>query len=621
MRINPWLAEKVKEYRNLNEDSVLHGDYEIAVRCGSKLSWEQHLAFRAMCEALKADPYLVTIRRNMDLPSGIIIALYDCHVDCVADLLQLSEEELSECARVHEFETGPVKKYLKKHGYKLRSCKERTYKIQSLHLAPALALKEFRTWALSSPGAEMEFDLTRPLNYGQWWVEKYYSQYEYTEGEELLKSDWRGLKPALSGDLPYDYKEFFTAVRTFYDCYDAICAEQNIGRCHFILYDLPTKSKELAFIDNNDLLFIKKNYVSALISIFERTSLFQYHTPGQFLAATDEQKLNIAEQESKNETFQLLLITYVELRIDFENLLNYFKELSGRPVRPISEEDKPRPMNTSLEKAIMDYRKRHSDEELREEYRKYAFHTPGKSWEDFLTECALVESKGAEGITIEKDRVNETLNNCHRRAKEAVESEPGLLQTRREKAFEILSAADGMACKFDCDARTHERVLRYYAMLLEEHMLAFPAMTKEAPEVAGRLLTLMKAVYGEHSRQTAGGCRINASIQSKLGHYHEAADYYLAAADIMASVYGPDTLWRGKDLRSAAVCRALIPDYEKALTLLFQAATVFKNYPDEPRELEETYWNIAECYHQLKDKANEEKYRLLAAAIRTTDEI
>ena len=50
MRINPWLAEKVKEYRNLNEDSVLHGDYEIAVRCGSKLSWEQHLAFRATDE-------------------------------------------------------------------------------------------------------------------------------------------------------------------------------------------------------------------------------------------------------------------------------------------------------------------------------------------------------------------------------------------------------------------------------------------------------------------------------------------------------------------------------------------------------------------------------------------
>lgn len=36
---------------------------------------------------------------------------------------------------------------------------------------------------------------------------------------------------------------------------------------------------------------------------------------------------------------------------------------------------------------------------------------------------------------------------------------------------------------------------------------------------------------------------------------------------------------------------------------------------------DEPYWSIAECYHQLKDKENEDKYRLLAAAIRATDEI
>ena len=618
MRINPWLAEKVKEYRNLNEDSVLHGDYEIAVRCGSKLSWEQHLAFRALESAVKWDSSLLTIRRRMDLSLDIINALYSCHVDCVADLLQLSEEELSECARVHEFETGPVKKYLKKHGYKLRRCKEGTYKVQSLHLAPTLALKDFRTWTLSSPGSETEFDISRPKD-ELWWVNSYYPKYEYTEEEELLNSSWRGLKPVLTGELPLDYREFFTAARTFYESYNAVC--DGIGVKHFLWGGLPEKSKDLADFDNSILLLMKHDYVSALIDVFERTSLLRHVTPATFLSATDEGKLNYAENESENESFQLLLITYVELRIDFENLLIYFKELSGRPVRSISEEDKPRPLNPSLEKALMDYRKRHSDEELREEYRKYAFNTPGKSWSDFLTECALVENKGAEGIIIEKDRVNETLNSCHRRAKEAIENEPGLLQTRLEKALEILSAADRMACKYDCDARTHERVLRYYAMLLEEHMLAFPELTKDAPEVAGRLLTLMKAVYGEHSRQTAGGCRINASIQSKLGHYHEAAEYYIAAADIMASIYGPDTLWRGKDLRSAAVCRARIPDYEKALTLLFQAATVFKNYPDEPRELEETYWNVAECYHQLNDKENEEKYRLLAAAIRTTDEI
>ena len=43
MTINPWLAEKVQEYRNQNKDSVLRADYEFSVQSGSKLSWDQHL--------------------------------------------------------------------------------------------------------------------------------------------------------------------------------------------------------------------------------------------------------------------------------------------------------------------------------------------------------------------------------------------------------------------------------------------------------------------------------------------------------------------------------------------------------------------------------------------------
>ncbi len=329
MRINPWLAEKVKEYRNQNADSVLHGDYEIAVRTGSKLSWEQHLAFRAMCEALKANPCLVIIRERMDLPSEILRALYHCHVDCMADLLQLSEEELEECARVQDFQTGPVKKYLKKHGYQLLSCKERTYKVQSLLLAPALALKEFRTWTLASPGAETEFDLSRPKD-ELWWVDSYYPKYEYTEGEELLNSDWKGLKPSLTGELPLDYKEFFTAARTFYETYNAVC--EGIGVKHFLWGGLPERGKDLADFNNSILLLMKRDYVSALIDVFERTHLLRHTTPSAFLSATDEKKLSLAENESENQDFQLLLITYVELRIDFENLLIYFRDLSRRPV-------------------------------------------------------------------------------------------------------------------------------------------------------------------------------------------------------------------------------------------------------------------------------------------------
>ena len=96
MNINPWLAEKVQEYRNQNKDSVLRADYDFIVQAGSKLSWNQHLTVRALQSALKWDSFLQTIRLKMDLPIVILDALYLCHVDCVADLVQLSEEELQD---------------------------------------------------------------------------------------------------------------------------------------------------------------------------------------------------------------------------------------------------------------------------------------------------------------------------------------------------------------------------------------------------------------------------------------------------------------------------------------------------------------------------------------------
>ena len=72
--INPWLAEKVQEYRKQNKDSKLRADYDISVQAGSKLSWDQHLTVRALQSALKWDSFLQTIRWKMDLPEEIIFA-------------------------------------------------------------------------------------------------------------------------------------------------------------------------------------------------------------------------------------------------------------------------------------------------------------------------------------------------------------------------------------------------------------------------------------------------------------------------------------------------------------------------------------------------------------------
>lgn len=697
MNINPWLAEKVQVYRNQNKDSVLRADYEFSVQSGSKMSWDQHLTVRALQSALKWDSFLQTIRWKMDLPEEIIFALYRCHVDCVADLVQLSEEEFEECARLHKFETEPVKKYLKKHGYKLLSCNERTYKVQSLLVLPTLTTIEYKTWMLKPPGAEAEFDLNRPLS-GGWWVDNCYSRYEYTTGEEKLRSEMQGLKPALTGDLPNDYKEFFTAARTFYECYDKICEQEGIIRFHSLRSNLPEKSKDLATFNNDVLLFMKRDYVKALVHILELTDLLKHYTPAQFFKATDEQKLNIAERESKNDSFQLLLITYVELRIDFENLLWYIQSLAKKPAKVLDMSEKPDPINPWLAERIMEYRHDHKEEYIRKCYVSYLDEDPDSSWADFLAVAALkykisrdpflmtrrkdfgfsdhltdvmnilgvdiyanllqftveeiqefcdqedediapisafVHEHGHhlyhyEGYTLKyplpeveeerKQQIEVIRDHCSQ-AEVRMKRTDEPLETRLEHALAIYRSGLHLARACDLPLKTQLSVLIDMGRLMEEHIEAFPEVTKDAPEIAGRALYCSEMVHGSKGKNTAGCHRLYGAILSKMKRHSEATSQYSAAAEIAKENDGPENIWVGKDFRSAAVCCSRIPDYQKALSLFSQAADVFKKHPNTPRELEETYWNIAECYHQLKDKENEEKYRLLAAAIRATDEI
>lgn len=697
MNINPWLAEKVQVYRNQNKDSVLRADYEFSVQSGSKMSWDQHLTVRALQSALKWDSFLQTIRWKMDLPEEIIFALYRCHVDCVADLVQLSEEEFEECARLHKFETEPVKKYLKKHGYKLLSCNERTYKVQSLLVLPTLTTIEYKTWMLKPPGVEAEFDLNRPLS-GGWWVDNCYSRYEYTAGEEKLRSEMQGFKPALTGDLPNDYKEFFTAARTFYECYDKICEQEGIIRFHSLRSNLPEKSKDLATFNNDVLLFMKRDYVKALVHILELTDLLKHYTPAQFFKATDEQKLNIAERESKNDSFQLLLITYVELRIDFENLLWYIQSLAKKPAKVLDMSEKPDPINPWLAERIMEYRHDHKEEYIRKGYVSYLDEDPDSSWADFLAVAALkykisrdpflmtrrkdfgfsdhltdvmnilgvdiyanllqftveeiqefcdqegediapisafVHEHGHhlyhyEGYTLKyplpeveeerKQQIEVIRDHCSQ-AEVRMKRTDEPLETRLEHALAIYRSGLHLARACDLPLKTQLSVLIDMGRLMEEHIEAFPEVTKDAPEIAGRALYCSEMVHGSKGKKTAGCHRLYGAILSKMNRHSEATSQYSAAAEIAKENDGPENIWVGKDFRSAAVCCSRIPDYQKALSLLSQAADVFKKHPNTPRELEETYWNIAECYHQLKDKENEEKYRLLAAAIRATDEI
>ena len=709
IHINPWLAERIKEYRQQRGEEMLRNDYEIVRRMGSKLSWGQLLAHRALDSAMRWDPFLMTLACRTGLPSSISDYFYSCHIDTVADMLQLSEEEFAELAQNRGFDLKPIKDYLQEHGYKLLSCAEKTYKLSTLpFIHPARVLFADNIWMADE---EWTFDLERP-SHTPMWFSTYCSKYEHVAGEEKLLGELNEVKPGPGEEMPDDFKEFFQAVNTLFDAYESICESQNIKPLYFRPDDLPCDAKDLKFFQNCRFLELRELALLAVIDIFERTYLFKHYTVGKYLSATDEEKLNMAGAEEENQDFQLLLITYVEIRVDFECVIDYIKALASAARNPQVQQEtvnnsdkhalneKMDPVNPWLAEAVKEVRSKYSDDYLRKRYISYREDYPEREadWAAFLEEFALLNKTSKESflltkrkefglsqhltdvlnslsidivadlmqLTIEEltelleqsdEKVepvvqflsdhgyklysypsytykaplasvvheNEQMSGVTRAAMSKADSimkhEEDPLAVRVEKTLETYRSNEHLARVVDIDLKTQLALAIDYGRFCEEYMQQFPEVAKEAAGVAQRALYFSELIHGEKGRKTAGVHRLNGAILTKLEKHSEAARHYAAAAAIMEEIAKPDDIWVGKDYRSAAVCNTRIPDYQKALELFFKAVDVFKKHPEKPQELEETYWNIAECYRQLKDKENEEKYRLLAAAIRTTDEI
>jgi len=528
----------------------------------------------------------------------------------------------------------------------------------------------------------------------------------------MLRQELNEVKPGPGEEMPDDFKEFFQAVNTLFDAYESICESQNIKPLYFRPDDLPCEAKDLKFFQNCRFLELRELALLAVIDIFERTYLFKHYTVGKYLSATDEEKLNMAEVEEENQDFQLLLITHVEIRVDFDCVMDYIKTLASAAGKPqvqqktVSNPDKHAlnekmdPVNPWLADAVKEVRSKYSDDYLRKRYISYREDYPEREadWVAFLEEFALLNKTAKDRflltkrkefglsqhltdilnslsidivadlmqLTIEEltelleqsdEKVepvvqflsdhgyklysypsytykaplasvvheNEQMSGVTRAAMSKAESimkqEDVPLAGRVKKVLETYRANEHLARVVDIDLKTQLALEIDYGRFCEEYMEQFPELAKEAPGVAQRALYFSELIHGEKGRKTAGVHRLNGAILTKLQKHGEAAGHYAAAAEIMVKIANPDDIWVGKDYRSAAVCNTRIPDYQKALELFSKAVDVFKKHPEKPQGLEETYWNIAECYRQLKDKKNEEKYRILAAAIRTTDEI
>lgn len=693
IHINPWLATKLTEYRSRHSDEEMRRDYETDCALSVNLSWDEYHQQRALYEAMRLDSFLQTLRANMDLDAPTREHLYNFHIDCVADLLQVSKEELATCSTHGYLDLKGIKKYLKKHGYKLLSGAERTYKIPSLPVLASFGKCTWNTWHLNPPGSSVEFDLSRPTLGGGNWFDEYYARYEHLDGEERFQKEFAKVKPRFPhGEMPTEYAEFFQAIGNLFDSYEAVCTKQKLAPVFFRPGDIPDSVRELKFFPNRNFLYLWQESCRAVVDVFERTQLFRQSSAGKFLEAGLEEKLKIAEAEYHDQDFQLLLISFVELRIDTEDIISLLEKSISSP------EDVPPPVNPWLAQVIIEYRQKHSDDHIRKRYLSYLADRPETSWSSFLANVSLeykmhrepflktprrefgfsshlqdimnvmeinivadmlqftieemsdfcvqegesvapvVQFLDAHGYgflsypentykeplaSVEQEKIEMScvIRDARSRAESIMKHKEDPLAVRVEKTLEIYRSNEHLARVVDIDLKTQLALVIDYGRFCEEYMEQFPEVAKDAAGVGQRALYFSELIHGEKGRKTAGVHRLNGAILTKLEKHSEAAMHYAAAAAIMEEIAKPDDIWVGKDYRSAAVCNTRIPDYQRALELFSKAVDVFKKHPEKPQELEETYWNIAECYRQLKDKKNEEKYRLLAAAIRTTDEI
>ncbi len=137
---------------------------------------------------------------------------------------------------------------------------------------------------------------------------------------------------------------------------------------------------------SRDVRFIYREALRALIDLFERTSLLKNTNVGDYLSTPyDETRLNIAEREGHNESFQLLLISHVEIKIDIENIGLTLEECLKGEHKDYYTVRHEHPFAA----AIRRMRENVADETLRARYRKEVEENPDLGWEEFIVQAAI----------------------------------------------------------------------------------------------------------------------------------------------------------------------------------------------------------------------------------------
>lgn len=369
--LNPWLQDVVEQFRMSHSQSYLRDWYNSYCIKGGNLSWREFLLENCLEAQLREKPFLSKPLALLPLADRSQEILYWSGVDKVYDLLQITKEELDAICINDGTAKNDITRYLKRIRKEPRSYSGKTSK-RSLTNG---------YWTIPSPGALHIFNVSRPTLRDEWF-EEYYRLHGHFEGDETCAQAFETVRPnSLEGVLmPIDYQEFFQAARNLFDSY-AEC-------CEFCHIKPRVPRPEMPALD---VRYIYREALKAVIDILERTSLLKTAKVGDYLGTpSDERRLNIAEDEGHNQSFQLFLISQVELKIDIENIVLTLNEcLRGQ--HRTAYFVRQRPEKHPFSDAILRLREKESDESLRARYSKELEENPNLSWEEFIVQTALAE--------------------------------------------------------------------------------------------------------------------------------------------------------------------------------------------------------------------------------------
>lgn len=369
--LNPWLQDVVEQFRKSHSQSYLRDWYNSYCIKGGNLSWREFILEHCLEAQLKEKPLLSKPLALLPLSDRSQEILYWSGVDKVYDLLQITKEELDAICINDGTAKNDITRYLKRIRREPRSCPGRTSKLSLSN----------GYWTIPSPGAFHRFNISRPTLRDEWF-EEYYRFHGHFEDDELNRQVFETVRPnSLEGVMmPIDYQEFFQAAKNLFDSY-AEC-------CEFCHIKPRVPRPEMPALD---VRYIYREALKAVIDVLERTSLLKTAKVGDYLGSPpDERRLNIAEDEGHNQSFQLFLISQVELKIDIENICLTLNEcLRGQ--HRTAYFVRQRPEKHPFSDAILRLREKESDESLRARYSKELEENPNLSWEEFIVQTALAE--------------------------------------------------------------------------------------------------------------------------------------------------------------------------------------------------------------------------------------